>query len=309
MSFLKRTCAEAAASGRLRAFAIVELIVALTLAAAVAPPVFAGLRNAARLYRLCRDERVAERRAGTVAAVLKMPLRFCGLGMPSNPSEYKKAFGSKLAAPFSWDGAVSVEGGRLRVAYAFPEGSRSSEPCAGSVYEASPKVTRAPDSSSFDMGLWDKSSSVKNWVLFPDAYPERAPLTVTNVSGSTLRLRSRTEEKYEIPKGARLFLFRALECWSDGEKFYTRDFRTTGGQPRADGVLGARFELNEERNMLTLCLMVRGEDAGLAGTPVKNRGCPDDFLALWPLGSHRYALYAFRFVWRLPNAGLNAEAL
>ena len=285
MSFQRKISASRR-TRRLRAFTLIELIIAVALAVAVTPPVVAALKNASRLYKICRDERIAERRAETVAAVLKMPLRHCGLGIPMRAEEYKKAFGSKIIEPFNWDGPVSVTGesgksGRLRIAYAFPEGSRATEACAGTGGSASPRMTREPDENYFDMDLFDKSRSVKNWVLFPDAYPEKTPLTVTGISGRTLRLRSYTEDEYDIPKGAPLFLFRALECWSDGEKFYTRDFRTTGGQPRADGVIGARFELNDEKNLLTLCLMVRGEERGLSGEPVKNRGCPDDFVAQW----------------------------
>ena len=67
--------------------------------------------------------------------------------------------------------------------------------------------------------------------------------------------------------------------------------------------LSFRFELNDEKNLLTLCLMVRGEERGLSGEPVKNRGCPDDFVAQWDAAAYPCALYAFRFVWRLPNAG------
>ena len=37
----------------------------------------------------------------------------------------------------------------------------------------SPRMTREPDENYFDMELFDKSRSVKNWVLFPDAYPEK----------------------------------------------------------------------------------------------------------------------------------------
>ena len=309
MSFQKETSADGRRSGRLRAFTAIELIIAVALAAAVTPPLAAALRNASRFYKICRDERIAERRAETVASVLKMPLRCCGLGIPTNAEEYKKAFGSKISAPFNWDGPVSVTGesggksNRLRAAYAFPEGSRAAEAARGTGYAASVPMTREPDRNYFDMDLFDKSGSIKNWVLFPDAFPENVPLTVTGISGRTLRLKSYTEDDCSLPKGAALYLFRALECWSDGEKFYTRDFRTTGGQPRADGVAGTRFELNEEKNMLSLDLMVFGEDAGLSGEPVKNRGCPESFIALGDAASEPYALYAFRFVWHLPNAG------
>lgn len=307
MSFPREIFAELRGARKFRAFTLIELMIAVALAAAVTPPMAAALRNASRFYKICRDERVAERRAEIVAAVLKMPLRHCGLGIPAEADEYKKAFGSKIVAPFNWDGPVSVIGGnggktnRLRIAYAFPEGSRAAEACRGTESVSSPLMTRELDKNYFDMNLFDKSRSVKNWVLFPDAYPEKTPLTVTGLSGRTLRLRSYTEDGYTIPEGASLYLFRALECWSDGEKFYTNDFRTAGGQPRADGVIGARFELNGEKNLLTLCLMVRGEDAGLAGEAVKNRGCPGDFVALWASAPREYAVYAFRFVWNLPN--------
>lgn len=307
MSFPREISAELRGARKFRAFTLIELMIAVALAAAVTPPMAAALRNASRFYKICRDERVAERRAEIVAAVLKMPLRHCGLGIPAEADEYKKAFGSKIVAPFNWDGPVSVIGGnggktnRLRIAYAFPEGSRAAEACRGTESVSSPLMTREPDKNYFDMNLFDKSRSVKNWVLFPDAYPEKTPLTVTGLSGRTLRLRSYTEDGYTIPEGASLYLFRALECWSDGEKFYTNDFRTAGGQPRADGVIGARFELNGEKNLLTLCLMVRGEDAGLSGEVVKNRGCPGDFVALWASAPREYAVYAFRFVWNLPN--------
>ncbi len=291
----------------LRAFAMAELIAAVAIAAVVTLPLGAALKHTAHLYKTYRDERAASRRAETVAAILKMPLRFCALGIPSGAQEYRKAFGAKIIAPFNWDGPISVADvsgrQRLRIAYAFSEGARTAEACSGAGKEASPLLTREPDGNYFDMGLFDKSRSVKNWILFPDAYPEEAPLTVTGISGRTLRLKSYTEEDYQIPKGARLFLFRAIECWSDGDKFYTNDFRTTGGQPRASGVIGARFTLNDSGNMLTLCLMVRGEDAGLAGKKIKNHGCPEDFLTQWDAGAQNYALYAFRFVWNLPNVG------
>lgn len=291
---------------KLLAFTLVELVVALALAAFLTPPLVAALKNSVRLYKIVRDERIAEKRAETVAAVLKMPLRNCALALPVDSSEYKKYFNSKTAAPFSWDGPLSVTGdglsSRLRVAYAFPEGSRTSEAASATDFETTVQMTREPDGNYFDMDLFDKSGSVKNWVLFVDGSPDRSPLTVTRISGKSMRLKSFVEEDYEIPQGASLYLFRAVECWSDGEKFYTRDFRTTGGQPRVDGVCGASFELNDDKTKLTLCLMVRGEDATLAGSAIKNRGCPQSFLSLWDASVYPYALYAFRFVWHLPNA-------
>ena len=94
MSFLKEISVRRRAARRLCAFTLVELIIAVALAAAVTPPVAAvtppvaaALKNASRLYKICRDERIAERRAETVAAVLKMPLRHCGLGIPQSAED------------------------------------------------------------------------------------------------------------------------------------------------------------------------------------------------------------------------------
>ena len=48
-----------------------------------------------------------------------------------------------------------------------------------------------------------------------------------------------------------------MECWRD-DKLYTKDFRTTGDQPRENGICDIRFYLDDGKNLLTVYLVARG---------------------------------------------------
>lgn len=293
----------------LRAFITAELAAALAAVLFLIPPSITALKYSMTLYRQYSDSRIAERRAETVAAILNMPIRWCGAGMPMRPEEYKKAFGAKALNPFNWDGPISVtagksgeENGMVKIAYAYPAGTRTSAETSANAHSAAVSFIHVPNSDYFDLNLFDKSRSVKNWVIFHNIHPLGTPLTVTGASGKTLVLKSYTEESFAIPKNESLLLFRALECYALNDILYTRDFRTAGDQPRENGVCGIRFRLDAGKNMITVFLMVRGDDTSLAPGKIRGgAGWPSELLEEWRQYGSRYVLYAYRFDWVLSD--------
>ncbi len=291
-----------------RAFTLVECLVALTLVSFILSLFFSPVKNALYAYRLYNDRRIAESRICTVGAILRMPVLYCALGIPLEAAEYKKSFGSNLSSPFSWNGPISViqgrddeAGGCLRLAYGCPEPSRTLNEYGVGKTTAPLRFDEAANPNYFALDLWDKSKSVKNWVLFENCVPRRTPLVVTRASGSELQLKTLSADEAVVPKGDRLLLFRAIECWALNDRLYTKDFRTNGDQPRENGICDIHFYLNGDRSRLTVCLIVRGDDDSLApGRVVGAEKCPEELLSQWS-GRSRYVLYCARFTWPISN--------
>ncbi len=287
---------------------MVECLAALTLASFILSLFFTPVKNALYAYRLYNDRRIAESRICTVGAVLRIPVFYCALGIPLDAGEYKKSFGSNLSSPFSWNGPISVIQGRdgkadgcLRLAYGCPEPCRTLREYNAGKADSSFRFDTAANQNYFAPDLHDKSQSVKNWVLFENCVPRRTPLVVTRASGSELQLKTLSADEAVVPKGDRLLLFRAVECWALNDRLYTKDFRTTGDQPRENGVCDIRFYLNDDRSRLTVCLIVRGDDDSLApGRVIGAEKCPEELLSQWR-GRSRYVLYCARFTWPILN--------
>lgn len=269
---------------------------------------FTPVKNAIYACRLYNDRRIAESRICTVGAVLRIPVFYCTLGIPLDAGEYKKSFGSNLSSPFSWNGPISVTQGRdgkadgcLRLAYGCPEPCRTQREYGVGKTAAPLRFDTAANQNYFALDLHDKSQSVKNWVLFENCVPRRTPLVVTRASGYEFQLKTFLADEAVVPKGDRLLLFRAVECWALNDRLYTKDFRTTGDQPRENGVCDIRFYLNGDRSRLTVCLIVRGDDDSLApGRVVGAEKCPEELLSQWR-GRSRYVLYCARFTWPILN--------
>ena len=283
---------------------MVECLAALTLASFILSLFFTPVKNALYAYRLYNDRRIAESRICTVGAVLRIPVFYCALGIPLDD----KYLGSNLSALLGWNGPISVIQGRdgkadgcLRLAYSCPERCRTLREYNSGKADSSFRFDTAANQNYFALDLHDKSQSVKNWVLFENCVPRRTPLVVTRASGSELQLKTLSADEAVVPKGDRLLLFRAVECWALNDRLYTKDFRTTGDQPRENGVCDIRFYLNDDRSRLTVCLIVRGDDDSLApGRVVGAEKCPEELLSQWR-GRSRYVLYCARFTWPILN--------
>lgn len=291
------------------AFTLAECLVVLLIISLILPALFSPLKNTLYAYRLYRDRRIAESRIWTVCAILRPPVFYCALGLPVEAGLYKTAFGEKPRQPFSWDGPISVlpgpddglPGGLLRLAYAYPELCRTRS--AGLVGKTASAVRfdAALNLDHFALDLFDKTGSVKNWVIFENSLPPRVPMTVLKASGAELELKNYLAEEVFVPRGERLLLFRALECWARDGKLYTKDFRTTGEQPRENGVCEIRFYLDGGGRALTVCIIVRGDDDTLApGRIVGAEKCRGDILSRWQ-GRSPYILYCAEFTWPVMN--------
>lgn len=295
---------------RHRGFTYIECLVALLISAFVFLPLYTSFRGTIRTYRLFQDRRIAESRIESVGAILRNPAFYCGAGLPSSSSVYKKAFGSVAAAPFSWSGPISIDesdsgasDGCLHIAYAYPYPGGCLTADEYTVGKSSTSVTfkTAPDTSLFDLTVSTKATSVKNWVLFLNSYPRRAPMVITSASNKILKLKNYLYDEVTVRQMDKLMLFRALICWAEGGKLYTKDYRTTGNQPRVNGICDIRFE--REDSLLTVYVIARGDDDKLApGRIVNEDACRADLLEAWR-GKSDYILYCEKFVWPLPNLG------
>lgn len=291
-------------------FSYIECLAALLISAFVFIPLYSAFRSIFNTYRLFQDRRTAESRIEFVGGILRKPVFYCGAGLPASSADYKKAFGSKTTEPFGWSGPISIvesesgaSDGCLRLAYAYPYPGRclTSDEYTVGTSTTSIAFQTTPDTSLFDLDIYNKTSSVKNWVLFLNSYPRRVPIVVTSSSGKTLKMKNYLYDEVVVPLNDKLMLFRALKCWSEDGKLYTKDYRTTGNQPRVDGICDIRFERND--SLLTIYVIARGEDDTLApGRIINKDACRADLLEEWRDKSD-YILYCEKFVWLLPNLG------
>jgi hypothetical protein len=114
-----------------------------------------------------------------------------------------------------------------------------------------------------------------------------------------------------IPRNDALFYLRAAEMqtrafdnWqSDGDfAFFTNDCTGSGWQPRVMGVVDARFELDDDRRLLRVSLLVRGEKRyGRIVTEGTPSGWPDDWAGDIPEIARRYRLYTHSVAIDLKN--------
>ncbi|MDO5115318.1 MAG: hypothetical protein Q4D58_04405 [Synergistaceae bacterium] len=293
-----------------RAFITAELAVAFALSLAALPMLLTPFRSSAELYLLRGERLEAERKAETVAAILDEALLCCGIGVPFDAGDYKASFGSRTFNPFSWHGPLSVaegksgeENGTLRLAYGVQEGVRTDAACSSDSGELFISFTSTPNPDYLELGAtYNKGNFVKNWILFENISPPRLPLLVTQLSGRSLKVRSTGRVPFAVPKGDRLTLFRAMECYAASGTFYTKDFRTAGEQPRESAVCDARFELDPGRKLLTIYLLVRGSGPPLsAGRIYGGEDWPRSYLEPWERTELSGNLYAFKLERNLPN--------
>lgn len=290
-----------------KAFLLVDLLFSVLLLSFIFISFFDPFKNGIHLLCLMRDRRIAHQRIDTVRAVLDAPLRFCALGVPLSAEEYKNAFGSRSGRFFSWAGPASVVKGKngaenscLRLVFAYPAQCRTSAACSAGKEASFVNFRDKLNAADFDVDIYDRPGSIKNWVTFANSDPPRVPLTVSGVSEYSLKVKSFDKDDILIPKGEELLLLRVMECWAGNDGiFYTNDHRASGAQPRENGICDLRFRLDGA--LLTVYVVARGDNKDLSPGRIEGEEkCTPEILSLWRDASE-YVLYCEKFVICMPN--------
>ncbi|MCE5201202.1 MAG: hypothetical protein LLF78_01635 [Synergistaceae bacterium] len=285
------------------------MCVALLLFALMAPSMLTTLKTASEGVPLYLDYRTASARTARAAALLKAPIFYCGYGLPVDGQKYKAAFADQLTEPFSWDGPIGsvsriYPNSELRIAYAQTGTTKTSSVFKCNSPTGTIPLSRKPEESeiiSVSPGS-SKPKNIKNWIIFGGTIPPSAPLSVIRIEGSSLKVKSYSVSSFYIPKGDRTHLFRAMKIFCRDGCLYTSDYRTSGEQPRIEGISDMRFDVDMAKREVTVYILSRGN--AVYDTPPKIIGSeswPEEYLRPWVEDPSEYQLYASAITWRLPN--------
>jgi hypothetical protein len=277
-----------------------------------------------RMMRHADDVGTAQARAEMVFSILRKPLEQCGYGLPKNEADYRDAFRSAVA-PFNWPGPISVsdsktnlgdrKNGKCKITYAVRTAIRT---IAEATTPSDRLEVRTSGIPSFMEGETDddlKENQIESWVVFGSMLPYCLPARPyakpgePPEGGAVLSLmvnrNSPGYEKISIPENDQLFYLRALECdvmkTNDDIVFATNNCTGSGWQPRVEGVVDIRFELDERGQMLRVLTLTKGKhkypDIATRAIP----GWPEKYSADIPESARYYRLMKNEAYFALKN--------
>ena len=290
------------------AFLLPDCLAALFCAGILFTLLTAVLLPVSRLQSELDDRRTAILRAENVAAKLRLPALFCGIGLSKDPALYKRGFNNRSEAPFFWNGPLEITSGvknlpasGLRIVYGCFDGLVAAKRSSSSTGAITVTLKSKPSDSNFEPDLYNKQSSVKNWVVL-DGRTLSSPLWLTGLSDRLLSLKSVNDKSLTVRREEKLFLVRAIECWAADGVFRTNDLRTTGNQPREDGICDLRFRLDGEARLLEIFILVHGSEGGIMerfGLANRMEAWPSDFSP--PECGSGLRHHSFHYRLKLPN--------
>ncbi len=297
---------------------LVELLASAFIVGIFIPVLLGLLKQTSDRVILMYDQRCAVQKILSAESLLKLPVFYCGYGMPSEAAEYQKSFQNIQAEPFSWEGPVSVisfngrENAMLKTAYAkscsvytTTKISRSSQ---GTV-----QLNKNLPSDNLKASSAAIPQNIKNYLLFGGMTPSPQPLCVRNIYKNEVTLNTPNGKLFSIPEIETPYLFCALKVYAQNGKLYTKDYRTTGDQPRVDGIADIRFYLDDDNEEKKLTVYI------LASGNVKNSGrkihlldfaedsTNSQLISEWKNLDAATSLYASKTVWSLPNCVRNGN--
>ena len=290
-------------------FTIIEVIMVLALFLVIIPPFITILKLSADKIVFYMDYRKAFDRTSRVVALLKAPVFYCGFGMPVSAERYKNVFCNLNFAPFDWNGPIeSITGpsaypnSELRIVYAQPARWKLDEPSNGVAFTGCVLLTETPEVSELPTSFSRNSTDLKRWLLFRGIVPPSLPLYITCAKGKNLIVENNISSHFSIPNGERPYVFRAMKVYCMNDRVYTRDFRASGEQPRVTGIQDMRFDVDMENKLITMYVLSRGDIVYACGQKIIGQeSWPEEYIKPWKEKGSRYQMYAYKFVWRLPN--------
>ena len=278
-----------------------------------------------RIMRHAEDVSVAQDRAEMVFSILVGPLEHCGYGLPKKPEDYVYAFNTPIP-PFTWAGPLSIgtavhpegirENGNCKIAYAVETKIRTIAKAETAHETMWLTVNNVPSLLNSTSDIFGRGLDVNNWILFgsmmPYCLPARKNMAQTalpngDISISVMFNRTLPDgDTIMIPENDELFYLRVMECQvkssTEESIFMTRDYMNTGWQPRVEGVVDVRFELDTNRQLIHVWTLTHGTqrfaDVVTKGTPP---GWPEKYAHNIPHEFRHFKLLAREAVFSLQN--------
>jgi hypothetical protein len=311
-----------------RSFILVEVIMSIFSLSLILGGIMSGALLMSEILGYSEDVAAARDRADQVFSIMRLPLDYCGYGLPPDADGYKAGFAPGSGKPFNWDGAISVidavvriddkrvvrKNGACRIVYSIPTTIRVKRETTASAGSVELHADGVPPFLE-EVDAWKKPNSVRNWVIFGAMLPDRHPMWLRSIDksghGAVLTLqydawRHGIDETLYIPENETLNYVGATDMnvrigeanWA----FYVEDLRGGGNQPKEDGVVDARFEIDETKRLLKVWLLVRGNrlytEVKTSGRP---KGWPSEYAAGLPEGSRHYRLFTYTETFLLKN--------
>lgn len=314
-------------SGKARqreAYGLAEILAASFVGSVMLMGMACGMYLSIMLMRQMEDRDAARHRAEMVFAILKQPLEHCGYGLPKDAADYKYAFNAQ-AAPFEWAGPLSVlsapfpsetrEEGMCRIAYAARTYERTKSQAIASSDTVEVTAKNAPKFLKKNTSDTEKELYIDNWILSGAMTPRCVPLMQYdppkrlhdgNTALSFKINRPPGSGAFIIPENDELFYLRAMECRvresGDDYIMFTKNFMENGMQPRVDGVIDMRFDLDKSGGFMRVWVLTRGnsryQDVVTRGLPP---GWPEKYAGGIPYEMRHYMLFASDATFALKN--------
>ena len=290
-------------------FILAEILISLLIFIVITAAILTTLKLSTEKITSFLDCRKAAVRIAKANALLKSPVFYCGYGMPVAGGSYKKAFGGQKFDPFRWEGPISAYYGpsglinsELRITYAVPGIVRLSEMTFSEADENLIRLDKFPEKGTIGESFAGCSYDIKNWVLFSSSFPPALPFCITGSYGRSLMVKNNFSTSFSLSKGDRMHHLRALKVYCLNDTLFTRDFRTSGDQPRVTGIRDMRFDVDIHAKRLTVYVLARGDHIYGEKRPIIGaKSWPREYIDPWLSKETKYQLFASKTTWRLQN--------
>lgn len=298
-----------------RASILIELLISMFIVAVIFPVAVSLLKQTADSILSLYDKRVALQRIASTEALLDYPLYYCGYAMPLDSFNYQRAFNHQTEEPFCWDGPISVDmcnsknNALLKIAYGKREKIVVSTSLHYDYLNRTLRLNKKCPTDNIKASSSDFPSNVQSYILLSSQSTAPVPLSVKQISGNSLLIGKTVNDNFTIFMNDSIFLFCAIKVYADNNILYSKDFRTSGVQPRVNGVMDMRFFLDLEHRYITVYTLVMGNvkfKNSHSNTFLKLTNFRKDvnnmqLINEWENISSPYKLYASKKQWRLPN--------